>query len=362
MRFSILSALLLALISTGSCAEPTATDGPASDAGLDGPVSSDTPLDSPQEDATRVDAPEPDADPCGVCCPGESRCVDSLTREVCTADGSGFERSACTDKVCLDGECAGDAIVCEPGHAECLSAETQQTCNAQGTAFVSAGCGAGVCIGGVCRDGERTAGYCTEDGDCAGGQCLCGGPSACTGMGELADILPNGYCTTTDCVAEGCGTGEYCMDFGVPALFDSGKHCVGDCTDCLTAVGMACRQTPVALGDSLVWEDACMFGYLGEMSAFCEEDSDCMGGTCWRGDPMPTHGYCTLLGCSDTRQCPSNASCVDFGAEGNVCLRHCGTGEAASGSCPEGLGLDVSCQFHTEFGSGALKWVCAPSL
>jgi hypothetical protein len=355
-----MTAWLVGLALVG-CAEPTVDPPVATDAGSDGSELPDVSANNNRPDVAAADTP-PDIDPCGVCCPEETRCADARTREVCSADGARWTSSPCTDNLCASGECSGDAIICEPGTSDCLTPEIQQTCNGQGTAFVSAGCGEGVCMGGLCRDGARTGGYCTTHDACAGGLCLCDGPSACTNMGELAGILPNGYCTTTDCVADGCSTGEFCMDFGLTGLFDGGKHCVEGCSTCNTAVGMACRQTPVVVGPSLVWEDACMFGYLGEMSDFCEEDVDCMGGKCWRGDPMPTFGYCTMLDCSDTRQCPNNSSCVNFGTEGFVCLRHCGTGAAGSGSCPEGLGLDVSCQFKTEHATNALKWVCAPSL
>ena len=202
---------------------------------------------------------------------------------------------------------------------------------------------------------------CEADGECAGGECLCRGEETCPSA--LNPTLGNGYCSTADCNSAGCREDEVCLDFSVPGAITGGQNCVTGCVGCAFN-GYSCRQVPSTASGSLTWEDACFPNYPKRMGRSCEDDSDCMGGTCLNGPGNPLNGYCTLQDCSDDLPCPNGSQCVLKDGRGYICARNCGDGTPGVGDCPidvtDDSGLDVSCQFLEIYETGELSWSCAP--
>ena len=81
-------------------------------------------------------------------------CLDEETIKMCNGDGSAIEGVPCLPgQYCLNGIC-GEQI-CIPGSSECVDNESYQYCNTEGTGFESpVSCGEGsVCIKGECISG-----------------------------------------------------------------------------------------------------------------------------------------------------------------------------------------------------------------
>ena len=81
-------------------------------------------------------------------------CLDAITVQRCSADGSGVENEPCPDgEFCTDGECSNQ--MCEPFSSHCKDLNTIEYCNAEGDTFENAeACDPGsVCIDGSCQSG-----------------------------------------------------------------------------------------------------------------------------------------------------------------------------------------------------------------
>lgn len=143
---------------------------------------------------------------------------------------------------------------------------------------------------------------CTTAADCAGDSCL-----------QDFSGWPQGYCTTTDCLADGCtGEGAVCLAFDAVQ-----SMCFQSCStgqDCRT--GYACEvvagtrvcKTPSADGPS-----------PGDPGSACESAEDCNSGqSCETALPG---GYCTSRDCE---ACPGDSTCAQTPA-GRLCAATCET-------------------------------------
>ena len=177
-----------------------------------------------------------------VCTPGDALCKDDKTREVCNADGTGFDDEPCVgDDVCKAGICAGvDDKICTPGAAACKQGQLQ-ICNQDGKAFTAKPCevAGSACLVSTCPPGGDA---CVQTPlDCDDGK-------ACT-----TDTCDGGACAHapapvgTPCDdGNGCTVDETCVDDGSCAggkenLCDDGNPCTDDA--CSAATG-ACAHTP----------------------------------------------------------------------------------------------------------------------
>ena len=295
----------------------------------------------------------------GVCCPMATRCApgEGEAVEVCDAQGAGWDVSqACAaGEVCEGARCV---VVCEPGETVCRDAENVQTCDPEGASWTARRCTDGRCVDGECRTGALTSAECTADEQCAGGSCLCKADSGCP-----EGVLSGGYCSTDNCVVNGCEPArEICVDFSESGAFGGGSHCVRFCGDCPAGRGLRCRSLPVRQGEERVWADGCFADYPRDAGGRCSSDADCIGGTCWQGDqgPQDGQGYCTHA-CAAHEECPGNASCVRFpGVDGFFCGVHCGDGTPGSGSCPENRGVATRCNNLESVDGRGLKYICEP--
>lgn len=92
---------LLVLVATGCAGSGTSDPSEGSGMVVQWPDA------GPARDAQTVDAaPQDTAAPlCEVCCPGDRRCDGRGMRQVCRADGRGFDDAACTEQeICQNGE------------------------------------------------------------------------------------------------------------------------------------------------------------------------------------------------------------------------------------------------------------------
>jgi cysteine-rich repeat protein len=202
----------------------TATDAPApTDAPrrpdvaerTDAPPAPDTP-----------DAPEADA---RICTPGEARCVDGSTTEVCAPDGLSY--GAATDcgtaSSCdpTDGACR--PWVCTPGTPSCLDSGAVHICSADGFGHDAP------------MDCGDARGCDPADGMCRAWVCV-PGASACLGSASVQVCSADGLAYGP---ASPCGGGESC-DAGTCAV-RCGDGVVGGvetCDDGNTASGDGCSS------------------------------------------------------------------------------------------------------------------------
>ncbi len=96
-----------------------------------------------------------------ACTPGRGRCTSPVSREVCTADGSGWVEDFCDsqDRCHTEsGECT--AQLCLPGSFQgCLESGLQSYCNQSGTEVISGSCPGGApCVGSGCQAPECSPG------------------------------------------------------------------------------------------------------------------------------------------------------------------------------------------------------------
>lgn len=275
-------------------------------------------------------------DAVGFCtrCGNELRTEACAEREVCDAtleDGPGC-------RPCEGAECP-ISTECPANGRSCLDFNTVQICDADGMVESIVECPTGRrCFDGSCGSaGAWTGEVCEIDIDpdrgCNGHTCLCGEEHIATPAGAAACAatpgVSSGYCTTTNCIYNGCDTGdEACVDFSVSGTFDSGAYCVNraSCTragtSCGARSGFECGEMPVREGPGarLTWELAC-WPPLQPIGAPCDSDLDCVGGECRvaevGGDDV---SYCTMP-CGESAGCPSNAECLaDPDGSGFVCL------------------------------------------
>ncbi len=347
MRLAFTGLLLLAGCASATSSESEDTGaadtrdsgGDAADTRDSGNDTADTSVDTTPEDT----AIEPDtlSEICpdglaGECDSRTIRCTaDRLSYETCGRCGNLVNTTICSDgqicddssglaecRVCLSGECATEAD-CPPNTSQCADYRTAVTCRADGTIDLRTPCpSGGRCVSGVCRSaGSVTASACSASADCLGGSCLCGADGADTAADCSAASLTGGYCSTVDCMTNGCDpTGELCVDFGVTGSFGGADLCVlrGGCaadqlpgTPCGGA-GFACTELPTHARptDRAVWRPACWPDSVKPIGADCSSDADCIGGRCLtRNLAGTTVSYCAA-DCGEAADCPSYATCM----------------------------------------------------
>lgn len=174
---STLLPLLLAALFAASCSSPVdTTEGPDAS----GPGDADT-----ADDA---------GDTATVCVPGEARCDDALTLEVCRADATGWETTVCEGELRCDAASARCTDqLCEPGSFDaCTEEGLQRFCNATGTAW---------------REAECPGGATCEEGRCGQPECQAG-INRCLGRDQLE------VCNEAGAYVPGqrCPTGTECFD------------------------------------------------------------------------------------------------------------------------------------------------------
>lgn len=157
---------LVALLAT-SCSDSNPASPPSKDAGTDADVSL-------------------------FCTPGARTCKDTLTAQVCDAEGAAWSETTCEAELrCNDanGECM--PAICVPGAFDgCSDAGLMRYCNTSGTAIVDAPCpGNALCEDGMCGVPECTA-----------GEVRCIGPTTLEICNEAGVRVPGGSCPTgTEC-------------------------------------------------------------------------------------------------------------------------------------------------------------------
>lgn len=89
----------------------------------------------------------------GSCTPGERQCLDAWTLGTCTAQGDGFDETACGEgALCRAGRCEAAEGACEVGEKTCASQNEALVCNAEQTGFDAQPCAAGeLCHHGSCQ-------------------------------------------------------------------------------------------------------------------------------------------------------------------------------------------------------------------
>ena len=348
LRPSRLAALLgLALVAGCASASSTGDSSDVSDTrtgGSDTDAVDTLPEDSSNLDTTVAEDTTPEPDTLSEICPdglaGECeartiRCTaDRLAYETCGRCGNLVNTTTCADgqicddssglaecRPCLSGECATEAD-CPPNTSQCADYRTAVTCRADGTVDLRTICpGGGRCVAGGCRSaGSQTAAACTANSGCLGSLCLCGGEST-TAEDCGAAGLGAGYCSTVDCLTNGCDpANELCVDFGVTGSFGDADLCVlrGGCsadrlpgTPCGGA-GYACTELPThaRATDRAQWRPACWPDTIKPIGAACSSDAECVGGRCLtRSLGGNTVSYCTAS-CGDAADCPSYATCM----------------------------------------------------
>lgn len=332
-------------------------DEPEVDAAPD--VEPDVEPDIPPRDTNPVDCEVvgDECDPSAIyCVEGESavgfcsRCGFVLRTEVCddtdvcdVIDGAGRCRPC-------EGEECPDTSACEPNERSCLDYNTVQICGPDGEIDSVADCASGRrCFGGSCGSaGASTGEACEQNIDpstgCNGHACLCGeeflategGAAFCAANPSFAD----GYCSTSDCTANGCDYDEEtCADFSISGTLDGGAYCLRSegCEvrgrSCGETGGFECIEFPGRVGASgpVEWGWGCWVPTptIGET---CASDADCLGGECRVAEVGGAQvSYCTMP-CGADATCPSHASCVaDPEGDGDtfVCLA-----DATSADCP----------------------------
>ncbi|RAL22258.1 hypothetical protein DL240_10415 [Lujinxingia litoralis] len=99
-----------------------------------------------------TDAGDTEPDVPALCVPGEARCDDAVTLEVCRPDASGWEQTVCQGELRCDASSAScSAQLCQPGAFDaCTDQGLQRFCNATGTGYQEAACPGGA----ACQDGQ----------------------------------------------------------------------------------------------------------------------------------------------------------------------------------------------------------------
>lgn len=341
--------LLLLLAGCASATSSPSEDTGAGDTRDSGSDAADAALidsglvDTTEDTAVADTAVEPDtlSDICpdglaGECESRTIRCTaDRLAYETCGRCGNLVNTTICGDgqicddssglaecRACLSGECTSEAA-CPPNTSQCADYRTAVTCRADGSIDLRTQCpGGGRCVDGGCRSrGTATATGCNANTDCLGALCLCGADGADLTAECSSAALTGGYCSTVDCMTNGCDpTGELCVDFGVTGSFGGADLCVvrGGCTaDQLPGAacggaGFACTELPTHARptDRAVWRPACWPASIKPIGAECSSDAECVGGLCLTRDLAGSAvSYCSAS-CGEAADCPSYAACM----------------------------------------------------
>ncbi|MFU8804833.1 MAG: IgGFc-binding protein [Bradymonadaceae bacterium] len=122
-----------------------------------GACSDDGTVEPPGDD---LDAGIPDTAPDEIdrlCEPGQGRCVDLTTLEVCDGEGMSRQEESCpSEERCNDSSGQCSPRICSPGGFQgCTEGGLQRFCNVSGTEIVEAQCPGGApCEGGTCSQPE----------------------------------------------------------------------------------------------------------------------------------------------------------------------------------------------------------------
>jgi len=282
----VLSALRLSghLVAAGAflvsaCSDPSPTD-PGTTA--DASVTSDAP--NQGGDVEPDVSTTPDA-ATRVCTPGVLSCADPRTAQVCNADGSGYDTTACEDGLTCwpdSGKCK--VPNCEPGETECRGLDGVRTCGEYGIQW-----------------GETVD--CPADTYCDGGECV-----GCTVGGfECLSDLTYRECTdgTTWSEETACGDGRACFQ-------DQCCNFTGSCNEdgqavamCTTADGTVLRdEVTTCMAGTQCYEGKCVVCIPGTTQCMGESYQECLASgmdfgpaTTCPGDQTCVGGKCTVDGC-----------------------------------------------------------------
>lgn len=301
-----------------------------------------------------------DGDGCGVCCPGETTCIDESTQGQCTNSGDQLiPRSCAMDQVCQNGECVREQI-CVPGETDCFDSNTLLTCRTSGLEYTSSPCPMETtCFDGTCASGDPVGTSCTDDTACVTNNCHCG-----SNTDEPCGSVTDGYCTSTSCTFESCGEDSLCVAGTLASLGNTEAdydHCVPRCTAGTCSAPFECRLLPVRLDGGIGWETGCYFPNLVDIGDECANDTQCAPGTCLQN--FFDTGYCTRR-CDADGACPEGSACVALRAGEFYCSLLCGDGSVASSqACPLDIPddrFDVSCQILSKLDGGVARACTTP--
>ena len=249
------------------------------------------------------------------------RCGNVVRVDACV-DGQTCDPGADACRACAAGECATEAE-CPPNTSLCEDYHTAIHCNGAGEVDLTTPCaGQGRCIDGGCStSGAATGSSCDADSACLGRSCLCDAAERDSAMaGCSTPLLASGFCTTSNCVRNGCDpVRERCADFSVTGAAGGDAVCIsaGPCVaGSLTAAcgsNGRCTEVPTrtTLGARATWTEACWSNTVKPIGAECSSDDDCIGGLCrHRTIEGFDVSYCTAR-CGEDAGCPSYATCAD---------------------------------------------------
>ena len=148
----------------------------------------------------------------GGCSPGESRCIDAYSFQVCSGSGYWGPKVICReDETCLLGVCSpANAGSCTPGERRCEGDTSIQTCTTDGVWSNPEPCGENeVCLVSTCMP---TGVECSEgETRCVGDQIkYCGSDFL---WGPSGDCPAELVCRDGECIDEG-GDGDIDYDYG----------------------------------------------------------------------------------------------------------------------------------------------------
>lgn len=328
------------------------SDGDGEDLDVDGDLGDDGDLNGEGDEEGDGDS----EDPCSTCCPGDLRCGDDTTVEVCNEAGTAFTASPCpAGDICVDGACEAQPV-CSPGDRFCSTSSAASVCRPDGMGYLIESCNASteVCIGGHCLTGERNGEPCDMASDCAGGLCRCGSEEICIGS-------PTPYCAS-DCTLDSCTGDQVCWSSTgvVAAGYD---HCLRSCDQVCSITGRACRQVPTFENGQPAWRGGCVPTNLKAVGTRCSSDAECVSGEC--STTLFQDGICTHR--CETKGCPSGTACVRNIRSGQSEQYWCSPRCTSAGFCPlaqstTGSDWSVACNnrpVHSDWGGGIAN-VCTP--
>ncbi len=258
-----------------------------------------------------------------VCTPGQRRCFNSATLEVCSDNGSAWVKQSCSYG-CADNRCLEKpiptpssiptAVSCVPGKKTCTGNKGLMICNSQGNGYDQFTCGIG-CLWGICIGEQVAVEPVALTPNCVSGEYKC---EASNGHYVEYKCNSGGYWDAVKQCDSGCFYGrckntdsEDCLKKN--AAYQEGKCCPG-LVRVTTPYGYVCGEpggcTPGSkrCQDGSVWR--CNNSGYFEKSQRC--DFGCEGGECQLGC-MPKSARCrdekTLQVCADNGNAWVNRSC-----------------------------------------------------